>query len=272
MPEFLKEVRRGRPASPELVKEMTARYREIGGSPLLDITRAQAQALSQECGLRCEVAMRLWRPRVASALTELAAGGVKRVCLLPLAPFSVSVYVEAARAEQALLAGPAREIELLGVPAWGSQADFVAAASQHIARHLVAAPTNLVLTAHSLPVRVIQAGDQYAAEVERAHAAVSVHLGRETHLAYQSQGADGGDWLGPGLRQTLEAVAQSGSKHVTIAPFGFFSDHVETLYDLDIEAARWCQELGLTLVRVPALNVDPDFIRALGGIARQALA
>jgi ferrochelatase len=119
---------------------------------------------------------------------------------------------------------------------------------------------------------VIRAGDAYASEVARAHEAVSARLGLRTSLAYQSQGADGGEWQGPTLRETLELLAKNGEKRVVIAPFGFLSDHVETLYDLDIETAAWCRELGLELTRVPALNADPLFIGALCDLASKALS
>lgn len=271
MADFLKVIRRGRAASPQLVEEMTSRYRQIGGSPLLEITEAQARALSDVTGIPCAVAMRLWEPRVEGVLAELARAGVKRVCLVPLAPFSVEVYVEAARAAQLSLMGPGSAIELVAVDAWGTEPDFVAASAALIQRHLPASPSALLLTAHSLPMRAIQAGDRYAEEVERSFAALVARLPCPAELVYQSQGTDGGEWLGTGLRTALQAVASRGERHVTLAPFGFLSDHVETLYDLDIEAARWCAELGLGFTRVPALNTDPAFIQALARLAQQAL-
>lgn len=271
MPAFLTSIRRGRPPSPELVQEMLHRYRAIGGSPHLEITRAQALALAERTGLSCEVAMRLWNPRVESVLPKLAANGIRRVCLLPLAPFSVDVYVEAARAAQASLEGEARGLELVPVANWGSDSAFVTACCGLIRRHLPAVQSELVLTAHSLPLRVIRAGDRYAAEFEALVEAVTAQLGLPTRIAYQSQGADGGEWLGPTLEETIRTVAQSGAKHITVAPIGFLSDHVETLYDLDIEAARWCADAGLQLTRVPALNTDPAFIDALAQLAVRAL-
>jgi protoporphyrin/coproporphyrin ferrochelatase len=272
MADFLKVIRRGRPASPELVEEMTSRYQQIGGSPLLQITEEQARSLSDATGLPCTVAMRLWEPRVEGVLTELGQAGITRACVVPLAPFSVDVYVEAARAAQRSLVGPGSDISLVSVGAWGTDPAFVAASAAHIERHLPPHPSTLLLTAHSLPMRAIQAGDRYAEEVERSFEAVVARLPCAAELVYQSQGADGGDWLGSGLRSALEAVAARGERHVTLAPFGFLSDHVETLYDLDIEAMRWCRELGLGFTRVPALNTDPDFIRALARLAQQVLA
>lgn len=266
LPDFLTEVRRGRAPSPELVSEMMHRYERIGGSPLLEYTRAQAAGLSARLGCVVEVAMRLWQPRVEQVVPHLAAQGIKRVCLLPLAPFSVQVYVDAARA-CASKAGFS-DLELVSVGAWGSDEAFVDA-HVNLIRQYHDGQSALVLTAHSLPMRVISMGDTYAQDVEACAKAIERKLGCSVHLAYQSQGADGGEWLGPELGAVLNQLARS-EHHVTIAPFGFLADHVETLYDLDIEAKQRCDALGLRLTRVPALNTRADFLDALAGLVRRA--
>jgi ferrochelatase len=89
---------------------------------------------------------------------------------------------------------------------------------------------------------------------------------------YQSQGADGGDWLGPDLETKFQAVRRSGKRQVIVVPIGFLSDHVETLYDLDIEARGVAERLGLAFTRVPALNDDAGLIEAMAGVATQARA
>ncbi len=269
---FLTTIRRGRPPSEALLQEMEHRYDAIGGSPLLRLTNEQATALAEKLGKPCFVAMRLWHPTVEEVLPEIAAQGVERLCLLPLAPFSVQVYDAAARRAQQQLEGAARDVELVSCAPWGAHPGFIEAQAELVRRHLPQGPCELILTAHSLPTRVIAAGDGYAEQSSACAAAVAHRLGRDFHLAYQSEGADGGDWLGPGLRQTLEACAARGARQVVIAPFGFLADHVETLYDLDIEARAWTRELGLELTRVPALNTDERFIAALADIAAAALA
>lgn len=276
LPTFLQTIRRGRPVPPELLAEMQHRYDTIGGSPLLQYTREQAQGLSARLGCPVAVAMRLWHPRVEAVLPGLIAAGVSRVCLLPLAPFSVDVYVRAAREAASAFE---QALQFVAVEPWGLEPPFIQAQAALIAEYLTAASSSatpeaseaLVLTAHSLPMAVIRAGDRYASEVSACADAIQSALGRRAHLAFQSQGADGGEWLAPDLRQTLGELAQAGTRRVVIAPFGFLADHVETLYDLDVEAAAWCEELGLTLVRVPALNSRPDFLDALATIARRAL-
>jgi len=265
---FVARIRHGRPAPAGLVEELRGRYETIGGSPLLHTTRAQAQALAQRLEAPVLVGMRLWEPGVEQALAGAAALGLRRMVVIALAPFSQHVYWEAANkaAQQA-----ASSLELLPSEAWGEEPAFIAAHAELIAEH---APegASLVLSAHSLPSVAIQRGDPYARLVEASAKALSARLGRDARLCYQSQGADGGEWLGPGVRETLSAIAGQGQRSVVWAPFGFLADHVETLYDLDVEARAIAQELGLDFVRVPALNVHPGLIDALSAVARRAVS
>jgi protoporphyrin/coproporphyrin ferrochelatase len=271
LPAFLARIRHGRPASPELLAEVRRRYELIGRSPLLDVTREQARLLGERLGVPAFVAMRLWDPSIESALVEAASHRLERLCVVPLAPFSVHVYVEAARAAaQKLLTSGERVPELVTVEAWGEHPAFVSAQAEIVARR-ASTRDSIVLTAHSLPLRVIDAGDPYAALAERTATAIGKRLNRDCVLSYQSQGADGGQWLGPDLRATLEALAAAGVGEVALSPFGFLSEHVETLYDLDVEAQAWARELGLKLLRVPAIGTHPGLIAALAETAKRAL-
>lgn len=271
LPAFLTRIRHGRPPSAELVQEVTRRYKAIGRSPLLDVTRAQGEALAGELGLRVLIGMRLWAPSVEDAVLEAAREGIGRLLVLPLAPFSVHVYQQAAERSVKELASRGEQVpELVGVPPWGEEEAFVAAHAALIAAHAPPDAT-LVLTAHSLPQRAIASGDPYDDLVRRTAHAIGQELGRSYQLAYQSQGADGGDWLGPDLKSALEALAADGHRKVAIAPFGFLTEHVETLYDLDVEACAWAKELGLELFRVPAIGAHPGLIQALAKVARRAL-
>jgi ferrochelatase len=267
---FVARIRHGRPAPPGLIDELRRRYEAIGGSPLLHTTRAQAQALAQRLEAPVLVGMRLWQPGVAEALAGAAALGLKRMVVLALAPFSQHVYWEAAN-EAAQRSGSG--VELVPSEAWGEEPAFVAAHADSIAQH--APPSSaVVLSAHSLPSVAIQRGDPYAELVAASAKAIAARLGRPVQLCYQSQGADGGQWLGPGVRETLTALAAGtgGHRSVTWAPFGFLADHVETLYDLDIEAQAIAKELGVELTRVPALNQHPGLIEALSAVARRAVS
>ncbi|HET9953392.1 MAG TPA: ferrochelatase [Polyangiaceae bacterium] len=269
LPQFLSRIRRGRPAPAGLVEELRHRYERIGGSPLLRITGEQAELLSASLGLPVYLGMRLWRPELSEALTRARQEGIERLCVLPLAPFSVHVYVQAAEQALAQLGGPPPK--LVGCPPFGRSPGFVQAWADAISAHERPEPgTELILTAHSLPTAIVRAGDPYQTEVEACARALGGALGRTYRLAYQSQGADGGDWLGPDLPSTLRACRENGARRVLLAPIGFLSDHVETLYDLDVEARAQARELGLDFSRVPALNTSPSLISALSDAARAA--
>ncbi len=271
LPAFLTRIRHGRAPSQELVDEVTRRYSLIGRSPLLDVTRAQAEGLARALDLPVLVGMRLWDPSVEAALLEAGRAGVERLCLLPLAPFSVHVYQKAAeQSAHALRERGERVPELVAVEAWGEDQPFVDAHAELIREH-APVEASLILTAHSLPSRAIAGGDPYDALARGSAEAIARRLGRPYHLAYQSQGADGGDWLGPDLRTTFERLAQRGERQIALAPFGFLTEHVETLYDLDVEARSWAAELGLELTRVPAIGTHPGLIQTLAEVARRAL-
>ncbi len=276
LPEFLTRIRHGRPATAELAAELRRRYEAVGGSPLLEITQAQASELAKALDAPVLVGMRLWRPSVEEAIFGASNLGLSRLVLLPLAPFSVHVYWKAALESLEKVRdqiGPSAP-ELVSVPAWGENATFVETHAARIAAVLAKPPedtTDVVLTAHSLPMRAIQGGDSYADQVSACARAIGEKLGRPYKLAYQSQGADGGDWLGPDLQTTLKQCQALGKRDIVVSPFGFLADHIETLYDLDVEANSVARALGLTLRRLPAMNVEPGFIAALAQISRQAL-
>ncbi|MCC6902518.1 MAG: ferrochelatase [Polyangiaceae bacterium] len=275
LPAFLQNIRRGRPAPPELLSELRHRYQTIGGSPLLEITRAQAAALSKRLDAPVLVGMRLWRPTVEDVLRGIAGLRLRRLCVLPLAPFSVSVYWAAAQASLEAVRGELGPSTPALVPTepWGTEPAFIDGLAAGIRTHLVddAKRTRVVLTAHSLPTQAIRSGDRYEAEFRACAAAVSQRLGVGSVVAFQSQGADGGDWLGPDLKSALEAERRAGTERVVLAPIGFPAEHVETLYDLDVEAAGWASELGLELTRVRALNDDPGLVAALAAVAERAM-
>lgn len=268
LPEFLLRIRHGRPAPAGLVEELERRYRAIGGSPFSRVTREQAELLARRSGLPVFVGMRLWRPELGDALAEAERAGVRRLCVLPLAPFSVHVYFKAA--EQAL-SRSGFSLTLTAAEPYGTAPEFVRAQAERIAPYLDPDAALLVMTAHSLPTAVLRAGDPYAELVAASARAIAGELGCAYDLAYQSQGADGGDWLGPDLNAVLARAKAEGKRRVVVAPIGFMSEHVETLYDLDIEARARANELGLAFERVPALNAAPALVDALAASARRAL-
>jgi ferrochelatase len=270
IPAFLSRIRGGRAVSEGLVAEVRRRYRTIGKSPLLDVTRAQAAALEERLGVPVFVGMRLWDPSIEQALEEAEQRAIRRLVVIALAPFSVHVYWQAVqRAKEDLFAAGRVPPTLLRVEPRGTQAQFVRAHAELIAHH-VPADVPLVLTAHSLPTAAVRNGDPYETQVRESADAVAAALGRPCRLAFQSQGADGGDWLGPDLNTVLAALHEEGATDVALAPFGFLAEHVETLYDLDVEAKDLAESLGLRLMRVPAIGLAEGLIDALVELAENA--
>ncbi len=274
LPDFLTRIRRGRPPDDALIAEMRHRYEAIGGSPLLETTRLQADELAQKLGLPVHVAMRMWHPTVEEVLVDMAGRGYSRICVAPMAPFSVHVYADAT--ERALTANPdpwPEEPSLVRVAPYGCAEPLVDAHVELIEQTLADFPDDgiVLLTAHSLPLRALQAGDPYQKLFEASAELIARRLDRPHRIAYQSQGAGGGQWLGPSLEQTFDELAAQDVSCVAVAPVGFLADHVETLFDLDIEAAGWAQERGMRLTRVPALNQHPGLVAALAQACREAL-
>lgn len=280
LPELLANIRRGHPASPELLAEVRRRYEAIGGrSPLNAINRELAQRLQNRLGKPVGFANRLFRPYPKDALKALADAGVKRVLVVPLAQHSAYVYAEATK-KAAVDAGLDLVVE--SVSNWGQNPALTDAFARSITATLEQVPaserdrTSVLFTAHSLPVSVIEAGDPYEDEVKKSAEAVAARVrelapGRfvDHVLAFQSQGMSSGPggrpmaWLGPDLKSRLEVLAARGRKEVVVAPIGFLADHVEILYDLDIEARSWADELGLVLRRAPSLDSSDGMVEAL---------
>lgn len=279
LPEFLANIRRGQAPTPELLAEVRRRYEAIGGrSPLNTINRELAGKLEAALGVPVRAANRLFRPYPKEVLAELAGLGVTRVVGLPLAQHSAAIYGEAVKAA-------AREVsgieEVVCAPNWGRRPALVRAFADAIAKVAASGGERaLVTTAHSLPVSVIASGDPYEREV-RASADDVVHelasrgvRFAEHVVAFQSQGMSSGpsgrpvEWMGPDLRSALEGLASRGRKEVVLAPLGFLADHVEILYDLDIEAKGWAKDLGIVLSRSASLNAGEGIVSALAELAR----
>jgi ferrochelatase len=263
---YFEDVRGGRPVSDEAVAELTERYRRIGGrSPLDDVTEAQRAALEQELGLPVFVGMKHWRPRIAQAVDAALAGGATRLIGVVLAPhysrLSVGEYRE--RLEAALQG----RAELVLVQSWHDDPAFV----EVLAERVRGTDAWVIFTAHSLPERILADGDPYREQLLETSQLVAARAGLERwSFAFQSASTTGEPWLGPDILDELERLAGEGVKKVLVAPVGFVSDHLEILWDLDVEAREKAEELDLDLARIESLNDDPAFIAALAGVVRRA--
>jgi ferrochelatase len=283
LPEFVTRIRRGHAPSPALIAQLRSHYEVIGGkSPLNRISDSLAQALESRLGVPVAWANRLWKPYVRDVLTHLVDGGTKRVAVVPLAQHSAHVYAEDARR-----AADGLGVQLACASNWGQNAKLHEAFARRIAIALGAEarlPTVLLMTAHSLPKAATLRGDPYETEVrvaaERIAAIVRAKVAQSLRdtVAFQSQGAasrgsDGKpvEWLGPDVRSALDEVAARGEKRVVFAPIGFLADHVEILYDLDVEARALAVARGLEYARSASLNADPDLVDVLSDVARPLL-
>jgi ferrochelatase len=272
MPEYLRLVRGGRPPSAELIAEMRRNYEAIGGrSPLTDMTLAQADALRTRLGPDVPVAvgMRNWRPFISDALGELAAAGVDRVIGIPLAPqfstLSVQKYTDAALA--ALPAG----VRFDPTPSFATHPLLLKAFAERVMSAQPEDGEAVVFTAHSLPVRVIEAGDTYADEVAATARGVAALAGiSECGVAYQSAGRTPEPWIGPDLSDLIRQRAAGGCHRFLAVPIGFVCDHTEILFDIDLQAAGAAREAGATLRRTASLNTSPTFIAMLEDLVRAA--
>ena len=280
VPAYLADIVGGRPTRPEAVEELSERYRRIGGSsPLMEITGRQAGALARELGLPVYVGMKHWTPRIGEAAARALAGGAERIVGLVLAPhysrMSIGGYRE--RLEGAL-DGSA---ELVFIESWHDHPPFLDVLAERVRRSLASRPVadgervrpRLVFTAHSLPERILAAGDPYRDQLLETSRGVAERVGSEQwSFAFQSESATGEPWLGPDILDELETLAETGVRSVLVVPIGFVSDHLEILWDIDVEAREKAAELGLELDRTASLNDDPAFIRALASLVRQAVA
>ncbi len=281
---YFTDIRGGRPPSPEAVAELKERYVRIGGrSPLMAITRQQAAALERALnaeggGFKVYAGMRHWAPRIAEVVSQMACDGVRRAVGLALTPYesklSVGAYVEAA--EQALAACE-ENIETTFVPSWHAQPAYLDAVAGRVTEALTAFSPDerpqVLFTAHSLPERIRAWDDPYPNQLQEASQRVAERAGVSGwRFAFQSASHTREPWLGPDVLDVLQALADGGAKAVLVCPIGFITDHLEVLYDVDVECRQAAEALGLHLERTESLNDDPQLIAALTAAVEGALA
>ena len=267
IPAYLADIREGRPVSQEAIDELTERYRRIGGrSPLDEVTEAQRARLERELGLPVFVGMKHWHPRIGEAVEAALAVGAETIVGLVLAPhysrLSIAGYRE--RLEDALRG----RAELVFVESWHDHEPFL----EVLASRVRAFGGHVVFTAHSLPERILGEGDPYRDQLLETSRLVAERAGlADWSFAFQSASATGEPWLGPDILEELDRLAANGVRRVLVCPIGFVSDHLEILWDLDVEARERAAELGLELERIESLNDDPAFMRALAELVRRRL-
>ncbi len=297
---YLLDVRGGRPVSPEFLAEVTQRYARIGGrSPLLELTRAQAAGLEQYLnslspapspdsgrgeklltagrdgagGYRVYVGMRHWKPYIREAVAQIAADGFQNVLALCMTPhasaMSTGAYLKKLR--EAISASPT-PLSVNFIESWYDQHFLVEALAGKVRQAARQFPAEVrpkvhyLFTAHSLPASIVAQGDPYPEQLQATARLLAEALGlasEQWSFGYQSAGAAPGAWLGPSIEDILPNMASQGIKNILVTPVGFMADHVEVLYDLDIEAQEIAAKEGIHLVRSESLNASPDFIEGL---------
>jgi ferrochelatase len=283
---YYTDIRGGRAPTPELLEGLKARYAAIGNRfPLLEITERQGAGLQrvlderQPGGFRVYLGMKHSSPSIAEGVATMRDDGIERGLGLVLAPhysrLSIGTYIE--RVEEAVAdhGGPAFSF----VRSWHDHPRFIDVLSSRVADaigNLKPAQRDgvvVVFSAHSLPARILDEGDPYPKELQGTADLVAERLGLgEYTTGWQSAGRTPEPWLGPDLAVVIEELAAKGHPAVVVCACGFVADHLEILYDLDIEAQEVAARSGIRLVRTESMNDDPRFVAALADVVLDHLA
>lgn len=280
---YLARVRGGREPDPELVDEFTRRYRVIGGSPLVEITRRQAEALANALGWPVEVGMRFSDPSIRAGLAALVARGATTVAGIVLSPqyspLLMSGYATAIDEARNQLGASAPATTVAG--AWHDEPAFVDAIAGRLREALGRLPADernavsVLMTAHSLPRRVADQEPDYLAQLRVTAEAIAASAGlsdRDWAFCWQSAGHEPGEWMKPDFADLMPEIAASGGRAVVVVPVQFLADHLEILYDVEIGAREQAEACRLTFHRIDSLNADPGLVEALAAVARRTVA
>lgn len=281
---YLLDVRGGRPTPPELVEEITARYRATGGkTPVLGIMQDIARKLERKLNgpggerYRAYIGFRHWHPYIKEAYAELLDEQPEQligVCMAPqYSSMSIGAYIKKVEEARAAAGG---DFPVSYVQSWHEHPRLIDAIAGNITAALQKFPADvrgrvpILFTAHSLPERIVQMKDPYPGHVRATMDAVCRKLDAVTaRFAYQSQGRSSEKWLGPTVEETLDTLQAEGRKQVLVAPIGFISDHLEVLYDIDIELKQRAAKQGMQLERIAMLNATPPLIDILASVIEQ---
>ena len=288
IPTYLQNVRGGRPADDALVAEFRRRYALIGGSPLLRITREQAAALQDELNRRgtgidfhVVAGMRFAPPFIVDVVPEAAADAQQLIGLImspQYSPIIMSGYVRALESAVADLRRP--DLVLKIVEDWHLQPAFLLALAERVQQALNRFPPEVrervpvLLTAHSMPKRVIENEPGYIDDLKETAAEVAALVGLPDErwmFCYQSAGHTPEEWLKPDFADVMPELRAAGQTHVLIAPVQFLADHLEILYDIEIGAREQAEAAGIQFARTESLNTSPLFIRALADVVLQTM-
>ena len=283
IPEYLKQIRGGKESTPETIQIIRDRYEQIGGkSPLREITAELADRLEKFLNqdgpqFKVYVGMRNWSPYIRDEVKRMKEDGIEKVIALCLAPqfstWSTKLYFNAFK--EALKDCGGENIDVHFVASWANHPLLIDAFAEKYGdalEKLNGESVYTIFTAHSIPSESIEHGDPYDQEFNKT---VELLVDRvkpnNWYQAYQSQGMIPVPWLGPTVESVLDKISRVGSKTVLVVPVGFVCDHVEILFDIDIEFKEYAAERKLKLHRTESLNFSPTYVEALASIAWEAI-
>ena len=281
---YFTHIRHGRTPPPAAVANLKARYERVGGAtPLLQLTEDVRNALRSRLAaggtpVPVYMGMKHWHPYIADTVQQMYDDGIRRFTALVLAPhyskMSIGQYRDTIEKKQAELGNP---FAIRFIDHWGDDPGFVQFMAQTVRAGLATFPegergrVTVVFTAHSLPERIRTWNDPYEAQLQQSAELVAKAAGLPGfRRAWQSAGATGEPWIGPDILDFLDTLAGEGVKNVLQVPIGFVSDHLEVLYDIDIEARDKAKELGMTLHRTRLPNAQPGFIEVIAALVGQS--
>jgi ferrochelatase len=274
---YYTDIRRGRVPTEEQLSDLTARYEAIGGlSPLAALTESQRDALQTALNniapdtYHVALGLKHAAPMIEDAVQQLAAEGFTKIIALVLAPhyssYSIGQYVG-----RATEAATPHGISVVGITSWATEEAFIEFLAADMSAKLASMPTNthVLFTAHSLPQRIIDAGDPYPSELRSTAVAVATKQGLQENtqwsIAWQSAGRTPEPWIGPDILDVIDSLASqtTPAAGVLISACGFVADHLEVLFDLDIEALHRAQQHGLAFARTECVNDNGAIMNAL---------
>lgn len=286
IPGYLADIRGGRPTTPTVLEEITHNYRQIGGrSPLVAFTRQQVAAIQAHLDpatFRLYLGMRHWAPWIEDTIRDMLDDGITHAVSMVLAPhyskLSVAKYHHKIEDGLEMYRG---QIEFANIDSYHDVEGLIEPLADRVREGLAHWPederdsVHVIFSAHSLPVRIIRMGDPYDAQLRETAGLVAARAGLrddQWSWSYQSAGRSPEPWLGPQIQDHIPVLAAQGIKNIVSVPVGFVCDHVEILYDIDIQAQAVARELGVRLERPPALNTDRVFMAQLATLIQQKAA
>lgn len=274
---YYTHIRRGRPPTDEQLADLVRRYEAIGGvSPLFQRTQAQVAGIASALGddYVCELGQKHAAPFIEDAVGALLAAGARSIVGLVLAPHYSALSV--GEYHQRAVAAVNGAVPYAGAESWHVEPGFVSLLADRVKialdRFAYGERVETLVTAHSLPSRVLDMGDPYPSQLQATAEAVMAAAGVPAagwRLAWQSAGRTPEPWLGPDLLDVIRSLEGGGFDGVVVCPAGFTSDHLEVLYDIDVDARRVAAEVGLRLERTESLNDDPALCGVLGDVVRR---